>query len=400
MNEDPSSQTASMLANQMIGDLISKNFSAGLGAPGPSTPPPNTPPQGQPAQQIPLPTPVPTQEPTPEPTPVEPVPAEPVPSGQPDTLTPEDKRAHAFANLRYENKQLSGKVSEYEKQVAEMQAKLDEQASKYSELETNFSNERKLREEMEDKVGKANLAESKEFRERFDVKKDKLVEDLAKVIVEKTDVTDLNKATDFATKLMAASDGDVLHAIENLPSYVQGSIYNLVKSGKDLDAERSAALEQWRTTQAGLSEAAARERIEQANKIREAQADAALSYVRNSNVPAYAVTDAGFVDMVKKAEEQASAFIRTATSDQLMNAAMEGAMAPVTYALIDMLRDENQQLRERLEAGHRLSSPPVSTGYTPMPRPPEPKPTTPQATQTTHTMASNIIGQLMSQARF
>lgn len=395
MNEENNSQTAKMIAEQMIGDLMNKTFSAGLGGPVTPQAPMTTPPQGQPAQQVQPVMPEPVPAPTAEPAPTQPAP-EPT-----DTLTSDDKRAHAFANLRYENKQLSGKVSEYEKQMAEMQAKLDEQASKYSELENSFSNERKLREEMEDKVGKANLAESKEFRERFDVKRDKVVEDLAKVIIDKTDVTDLNKATDFAAKLMTASETDVLHAIEKLPSYVQGSIYNLVKSGKEIDAERTAALEQWRTTQAGLTEAAARERVEQANKMREAQADAALTYVRSANVPAYAVTDPAYADMVKKAEEQASAFIKTATSDQLMNAAMEGAMAPVTYALIDMLRDENQHLREQLEAGHKLSAPPISTGYTPVPTPmPEQKPAPMNANQTTHAIASNMIGQLLSQARF
>lgn len=407
MNENSTGQTPNMIAQKMMGDLFASAASAVTAAnaayaadttnstsainssrlngiatgviptqdPGPSV---NQMPVAAPPQE----TPPPVQEP----------PAAPV--EQP--LSEEDKRAHAFANLRYENKQLTGRINEIQKTLSAEQAAREEAARKAAEYEAQLEQERRARAEVEDALGRANLADSKEFKDRFDSRRDTTVQKLASVITEKTDMTDTARAEDFAQKLLSASDSDVLHAIEKLPSYVQGSIYNLVREGKQIAAEREEALTQWRATQTGLSEAEARRRAAELNQRRQELADRAVSAITaNTTIPSFTVTDPEFADIRQRRLKEAAAFILTATEEDLTGAAMEGMMAPLSYAMIDSLAEENQHLRQQLDAMYRTSAPPLrATPSSPAPAPrPEPNP---QQVSTLHETARGMIGKLFT----
>lgn len=388
------SQTPAMVARQMVADLFgAQQAPTPLFGQTPAQPPA---PQSAPAPAV-SPAPAEPTPPAPAPQPASPTEAAAQPAEEP--ATPEDKRAHAFASLRYENKQLSAKVAEAEQALAAEREKAEELRRQAADYEANLAEERRVRAEMEEKVGRANLAESKEFRDRYDSRIDKTVESLAKVISDKTDMTDPKRAAEFALKLLEAPEKDVLKAVENLPPYVQGSIYNLVKEGKEVGAERQEALEQWRVTQAGLSESEARNRAAELAQRRQALADKAIGFLTSQNLPAYKITDPDFVASRQKAEADAAAFIRTATEEEMANAAAEGVMAPLAYAIIDSLAEENERLREQLEAGHRLSAPPIRAGVAQPP--PAPAPVSPAGAppMTSLRLASDIVGGLFRNAQ-
>lgn len=376
-----------MIANKMVGDLLATLNGA------PATPPItdlNT--NGITTGVIPTPTPGPSTDQVDPTATQEAAPAEP-PSDHP--FTEDEKRAHAFANLRYENKQLTGQVSELKKAYEAEQAKLAEEARKAQETARQLEEERRARVEVEEALGRANLAESKEFKARFDSRQDELTHKLANVIADKTEMSDPVKAEDFARKLMVASEADVLHAIDNLPSYVQGSIYNLVQEGRQVSAERDEALTNWRATQTGLSEAEARQRAADLSLRRQEIAGRAVAAVAGSNqIPAFFVNEPEFVELRNKRLEETRAFIQTASEDDLANAAVEGMMAPLSYAIIDQLQQENDRLRGQIDAMFRTSSPTLRAthggGYTPPP-PPEP---TGQSVRSTHQIATDMLGPL------
>lgn len=385
--------TPTMIASKMVGDLLA-TFN---GAPA-AQPPADLNVNGLATGVIPTQAPGPSANqlsvatPPPDPTPAQELPAQPLPA-QP--LTEDEKRAHAFANLRYENKQLTGQVSDLKKAYEAEQAKLAEESRKAQETARQLEEERRARIEVEEALGRANLAESKEFKARFDSRQDELAHKLANVIVDKTEMTDPVKAEDFARKLMAAPEADVLHAIDNLPSYVQGSIYNLVQEGRQVSAERDEALTNWRATQTGLSEAEARQRAADLSLRRQEIAGRAVAAVSGSNqIPAFFVNEPEFVELRNRRLEETRAFIQTASEDDLANAAVEGMMAPLSYALIDRLQQENDRLRSQIDAMLRTSSPTLRAthggGYTP---PPKPEPTG-QAVRSTHQIATDMLGPL------
>ena len=413
--------TPTMVANQMVADFFAKRFPvAGAEpavpaqppvpqAPAPVAPVAPAPQSTSPVEAQPPPGQMPVATPAPQlPTQTQDVELTPPlengstaaePTGQPaGPKTHEDRQAHAFAALRFENKQLNSKVSDYERQLREAQEKQDELARKNAEFEAQLASERETRAVLEDKVGRANLAESKEFRERFDARMDKAVEGLTKLISEKTDMTDPRRAEEFAKKLMTASEGDVLHTIENLPSYVQGAIYNFVRDGKAIQAEKETALEQWRVTQSGLSEAEARRQAEELNARRQAMAAEAVKSLRASKIPIYDISDPTFAEIRAKAESQAEAFVRTASESELAHAATEGVMAQLAYNIIDALVQENAQLKSRLSAGYRLDAPPARPSFAPpTPPPPKPAPELASTAKTSIGVANDVVSTLMRQ---
>lgn len=387
MNEEiPSGATPTMLANQMVGDLL-KTFGGAPAQPVVPQPAPQVQPVMPPAEQPPIPAPGPTQDPPP-------------PAAEPTALpeqplTEEDKRAHAFATLRYENKQLTSQVSDLQKALEAEQAKNAEEARKYQEINQQLDEERRARVSVEDTLGRTNLAESKEFKARFDDKHDDVVRRLTEIIVDKTETTDPKKAEDFARGMLAAQDDEVLHAVDRLPSYVQGSIYNLVQEGRRISAERTEALEQWRTTQTGLTEAAARQRAADLSIRRQELADRAVAAISGAEyIPALYITEPEFVAARNKRLEDARAFVRTATEDDLANAAVEGILAPMNYELLEILRKENERLQGQLDAMMRTSSPMLRATPGSAPAPAKPAEPLRPATPSTHQMAVDTLGTL------
>lgn len=385
--------TANMIARDMVAGLFAQHNGASQApafvAPNPTVPTQDT--------NVPAPAAATGSAPVPSPTTTEATPPVPPPAdeGQ-QALSTEDKKAHAFAELRFANKQLTQRTADLEKQIEALNVSVEEANKKASEYESQLAESSRVRADLEDRVGRASLAESKEFRERYDAKIDTTLESLTKVITENTTLKDPKKASDYAASLLNSSKEDMVAAVQGLPTYVQGSIYNLVDEGKRVQAEREDALTQWRATQTGLSEAEARRQAEQMSQRRAMLSEQAMEAVRTSTMPAYALTDPDFVNARKQAEEKATAFLRTAPEEDIVKAAAEGMMAHLNYAIIDALQEQVVDLQQKLAAGHRLSSPPVrSVAPAQPPAPVAPTPT-PTAHRTTHTMATDIVAGLFA----
>lgn len=350
---------------------------------------------------------------TPVVTPPQPVPAEdtvatppdvprPITTGDTpveDPAQPTDKQNFAWAQLRHEVKEANTKLAETQKAMEAERARAEELNAKILAQETELAERERRLGDLEDRLGRTNLAESAEFRAKFDDPRERIELALTDLIVDKTTIKDAKSARREALQLLNSRDSDLADAIGALPSYVQGAIYNHVREARELSAAREAALEEWRATTDGLSEAEAR-RIAETSAARRAEfADAAASAftTRAAEIPTLAVTDPAFVAKRDESLKKAVAFLRTASDADISKAAVEGMMAPLAYEIIGELSGQIHTLQQQLQAFRGISSPPVRPSAPASTPPPAPPPQL-QPARTTHDYAMEAVRGFLEHA--
>lgn len=377
-----------MIARNMVADIFS-NYNAG-GQPQavePVAPPPPAPvaPVAPPVEMPPV---------TPS---VEP------PSSVEDPTTPgaQDKQNFAWAQLRHEIKEANNKLAEAQKSIDAERLRAEELNTKLLEQENKLAERERTMADLEDRLGRTNLAESSEFRARFTEPMSRIEDELTSLIIDKTTLKDEKAARKEAKQLLSARDSDVAESIRALPPYVQGAIYNYVRDSRALDAERDAALAAWRDTADGWVEEETR-RVAEASAARRAeQADAAAQAfaLRTADIPTMAITNSEFATRRDEELRKAVAFLRTAKDEDISKAAVEGLMAPLAYEIIGALSQQVQDLQNQIQAARGLTSPPVrptSYGYPPSVQTPPPPPQ--QIRPTSHDIAMDAARSFLSSA--
>ena len=228
--------------------------------------------------------------------------------------------------------------------------------------------------ELEEEIGKLDLKRSPAFQQQYDLPLQQVQDEIAKILVDNGYQQDA--AIQAANDIMMADANQVPEMVRELPSVVQGMVMYKHNDADALWARRSQAIDEWRTTQTGLSEVGARADAVQSAQHRADVASAAIDRIR-SLAPTMQWDAPEFVKRRDEAIEKAKAWYQTAPEDQIAAAAMEGTLAPFAYERMNALEQEVARLQQQLEASARLRNPTVTPYYPSVPIVLPPRPPTP-----------------------
>jgi hypothetical protein len=281
-----------------------------------------------------------------------------------------DKQAHAFAKLRYENKQFEQQVIENKRKVEEAIAEKTRLAAENATIVEARTTIERERDELRERIGKISLAESPQFQEKYGLKAAELETKLAKALVKFAGVTDLTQATEKARDMLRANPDRLQGLVDNMHPSVQGMAMLAASEFAALDEERQQELSNWRQTSAALGVQEARAGVVRSIEDRRRMADAALAAAVTVGNPVFTAPDPEAKAVGDKVAEAFRGFAQTATEEQLMHAAAEGFAAPVLYQTIEDQAAKIAELTSRIAAFDRARSVPLY----PFQAPPAPPP--------------------------
>ncbi len=281
-----------------------------------------------------------------------------------------DKQAHAFAKLRYENKQFEQQVVENRRKAEEAHAEKARLAAENATIVEAKTTIERERDELRERIGKISLAESPQFQEKYGLKAAELETKLAKALVKFAGITDITQATEKARDMLRANPDRLQGLVDNMHPSVQGMAMLAASEFAALDEERQQELSNWRQTSAALGVQEARAGVVRSIEDRRRMADAALAAAVTVGNPVFTAPDPEAKAVGDKVAEAFRGFAQTATEEQLMHAAAEGFAAPVLYQTIEDQAAKIAELTSRIAAFDRARSVPLY----PFQAPPAPPP--------------------------
>lgn len=412
------------LATELVGALL---------APQPAAPQPVPQPVSQRVPAQPAPVVAPQLQPAPPPQPVsQQVPAQPAPqppvyqasgdrfSGVPPQEAPQplaeipaeqniqlpantpENVGHAFAASRAEARNYRRLAEQLRSQLEAEREKAAGGSEKEAQLAREINDWQQKYNQLEDRLGKMDLSQSREFRDKYDTPISKIHAEIADVLV--ANGVQQADAKARAEDIMLADDPSEMLA--NLMPTAQGMIMYKLKDAQALWAQRDQALKEWRQTQQGLAEVSVRDNYVASAQRRAELADKAFEKLAQI-APTVQWSDPDYVPRRDEAISKAKAWYQQAPEDQIAAAAMEGFMAPFAYEEIQRLSAQVHELQGQLAGRARVSAPPVSPYFpsAPLvqpPPPPPPKPGTPEQPWTPNdtvdgqTRAAGLISAMLA----
>lgn len=274
-----------------------------------------------------------------------------------------DNAHHAFAASRAQVKQFRDLAEQYRHETEAMRQKYDEYMKRENAIAEKLTAEQKRSHDLEEEVGKLDLSRSPSFRQKFDVPLQGKRDEIASILRD-NGMSDQDAAS-LSEEIMVADASQVSGLVSNLPTIAQGMIMVRHNEASGLWSERAQALDDWRTTQSGLTEVSARE-----GAVVNAQRRAELAntaFERIKGVATMAWDDPEYVAQRNEAVEKAKAWYQNAPDDQIAAAAMEGALAPFAYRRVSELEQQVVQLQQQLEAAMRVRNPTVAPYFRSVP---------------------------------
>ena len=290
--------------------------------------------------------------------------------------TPENV-GHAFAASRAEARSYRKLAEQFREQLEAERAKAAGGSEKEAQLAREINEWQQKYAGLEDRLGKLDLSQSREFREKYDAPLSAIHDEISKVLV--ANGVQQADAAAKAEEIMLADDPTEL--IGGLMPTAQGMVMYKLKDAQALWTQRNQALEEWRSTQKGLEEVSVRDNFVASAQRRADLADRAFERLAKI-APTVQWSDPEYLPRRDEAIARAKAWYQQAPDDQVAAAAMEGFMAPFAYEEIQKLTQQVNDLKSQIAGRTRMSSPPVAPYYksvAPVPPPvPPPRPGTPE----------------------
>ena len=279
---------------------------------------------------------------------------------------------HAFAAARAETKQYRQLAESLKAQLEAERAKQTEFTSKETALAQQLNEANKRNADLEDKLGKLDLSQSKEFHEKYDAPLEAVQSAISSALVAAG--RQQNEALDLANQILGSNNPAEL--LSELPATTQGMIMYKLQEAANLWAARDQALNEWRTTQQGLAQVSLRENFVNDAAHRAEVAKAAIEKAKLI-APTMQWDDPSYNGRRDEAMQKALDWYQKAPEDQIAAAAMEGFMAPFAYEVIKDLQTQVADLTNQLNGRRTLAAPPVAPYFKP-PQAPAPQPAQPQ----------------------
>lgn len=289
----------------------------------------------------------------------------PLPSDTPVQAPPEieqnEKAKSAWEILR-------NRERESRHRAEALQAQLEavtKQAGTVAEERARFAAELQGRDdrihELEEKLGKADLASSPEFRRQYDEKMEAASASFADAL---RDAADIDEAvlTDTVEKLLATSDADFTRMVSKLPSTAQGSLWDKRREYRGIASARESAISEWRTAQAGVAKTDEQRQIVENAERRRNLAEQAIDFTNTKIDPRHRPTvlsEDTYKTDVESANQQFRGFMQVATDDEIARVAYQGFLVPVMQRQIAYLADAIDKYRDAYFALRGAGAPPA-----------------------------------------
>lgn len=308
-----------------------------------------------------------------------------IPPERTDIALPQDGDqgavGRAFAASRAEARQYRQLAEQLKAKLLDAGRIKDESSSKVAELTEELTAGQDRIKALENEIGQLDLQRSPEFVARYDTPIADVRDQIADQLVRGSGMTQ-SEASQLAFDIIdARTSEDAQNLVADLPVAVQGmALYKYAEADKLL-RERAEALDEWRTTQAGLAQVSQREAPVLDAEHRQKMCD--TGFGRVAKVVQF-WDDPAFVEWRASEADKVKAWFSRAPEDQVVTAAIEGALvAPFAYAQIAQLQEKLAQAQHALEARSRVSSPPISPYFWSAPVAPPPAPPAATAQQAT-----------------
>jgi len=316
-----------------------------------------------------------------------------------DASKPENKQqVFTWAKLRAEHDQFRKEAAELKQQMESVAEEKRKIAEEKALIESERQKALQERDTYAEKLGKVSLAESPEFQQRYDAKigevQGKLAADLLKYTGLKED-----EAGQQAYALLNADPKQLTELFKDNPQML-GRVMTRVEEAAALFQQRDVELQNWRETSASLGIQHAQEQVIRSTESRRQWADLAIDIAKQSGHPIFSAVEGDWKKVADEVAQAAHGFVQTATEEELTRAAVEGFANPYLYDAFNQVMEENRQLRDRLEGGFRMSSPPLFPYPGEQPRQPAPPPPPPNVVEVVRpdspdAFAADAIGQML-----
>jgi hypothetical protein len=283
-----------------------------------------------------------------------------IPEAPPATpgRAPTQAELFTWAKLRTEatafHKQAAEAMSAAEAAKAEAKRLAEEKAQVAAE---KLEADRKVT-ELTEKIGKLSLAESPEFKSKYDLKRAELSNELSAALVKFAKIPP-DQANGESARILSADPASLADMVADLNPAVGGMIMAIANKVGGIDAAREQELANWRESSAAHGYEEARRSVVETAETRSVFADKALALAKSYGNPVFTATDPEAKAQADALEQAFRGFVQTATEEQLVAAAAEGFSSAQLYDAFNALAAENEQLRNQIAGRTRAALPPM-----------------------------------------
>lgn len=214
---------------------------------------------------------------------------------------------------------------------------------------------------LEEELGKLTLEHKPEFREKYDVPMKDISAQVEGVLKDATDIEDPAQLAQVTESLLTASDEAFNRMVSKLPSPVQGSLLDKRRQFGQLSQARELAVNEWRTTQDGVTaEDKQRQVVEHATR-RRALAEQAIEFTKVLTKPEDRLpilTETEYAADVEQADRDFRGFMQEAKDESIARAAYQGFLMPVVLRQVAYLAEAVDQWRSAYNALKGIRNPP------------------------------------------
>lgn len=250
-----------------------------------------------------------------------------------------------------------------------LQAQLEEatrQAGAVAEERAKFAAELQGRDdrirELEDRLGKADLASSPEFRRQYDEKMESVSGSFADALRDAAEIDDEDTLADTVQKLLATTDAEFTRLVSKLPSTAQGSLWDKRREYRSIATARENAISEWRSAQAGVAKVDEQRQVVERAERRNALAEQAIDFTNTKIDPRHrpsVLAEATYRQDVESANQQFRGFMQVASDDELARVAYQGFLVPVMQRQVAFLAEAVGKWRDAYYALRGAGSPPA-----------------------------------------
>lgn len=216
--------------------------------------------------------------------------------------------------------------------------------------------------ELEDRLGKFDLASRPEFRRQYDDQMDAVAGSFRDALKDAAEIDDDNALDDTTKKLLSVNDAEFTRMVSKLPATAQGSLWDKRREFLGIANARESALAEWRSSQKGVEATDDQRRVVETAERRRALAEQAIDFT-NAQLPANrrpsVLSEATYRKDVDSVTEQFRGFMQVATDDELARVAYQGFLVPVMQRQVAFLAEAVGKWREAYYAIRGAGAPPA-----------------------------------------
>lgn len=280
----------------------------------------------------------------------------------PPEIEQNDKAKSAWEILRNRERESRHRAEALQAQLEN----ISKQAGAVAEERAKFAAELQARDdrihELEDNLGKVDLASKPEFRHQYDDKMEAVSESFSNALYDAAQIDDEQVLASTVKKLLTVNDSEFNRLVSELPATAQGSLWDKRREYRNISAARENAIAEWRTTQAGVVKADEQRQVVVHAQRRRDLAEQAIDFTNTKIEPQHRpsiLSESTYKQDVDSANQQFRGFMQVANDDEIARVAYQGFLMPVVQRQVAFLADAVNKWRDAYYAIRGAGAPPA-----------------------------------------